>query len=210
MIKTKLYHVSRYAAKDKTFIPRIPSYRAFNENNTIPRICTSTSIEGCLNGIPQIKSYADNVREARRVFKVFEFNIDKNKKSNIITSDKLKDEIPDIDITDEHWLTSKTIADKMYYISYISGRNENNLNSFDILYQKSILKINESFDIILNDIEEVNLLNNLIKKYRLENKVACIVEVDSYFEDDLVAEIYAINAVDITLLVDDFLKKVGL
>ena len=46
----KLYHVS-YNKVDR-FIPRVPKERAGGENDDIPRICFSDSIEKCIAAKP--------------------------------------------------------------------------------------------------------------------------------------------------------------
>lgn len=53
--KLTLFHISPFMdAEVHQFEPRIPLNRADGEDKTIPRICTSTSIEGCIIGQPSI------------------------------------------------------------------------------------------------------------------------------------------------------------
>ncbi|MBR4589189.1 MAG: hypothetical protein IKO36_00880 [Bacteroidaceae bacterium] len=47
----KLYHISINKQDNKIFVPRVPSNRMHLENDTIPRVCVSTSIRGCIKSI---------------------------------------------------------------------------------------------------------------------------------------------------------------
>ena len=119
------------------FVPRIPHRRMLNENDTTPRICLSTSIEGCFSAAPW---GADSLSYQPKyiVYRVYEFHEDKIPKDHIYTTKKLMKEhlVPDAEYTDELWIVGQTLRpDNMYYIildnyeTYVA--EEENLDFFE-------------------------------------------------------------------------------
>lgn len=50
------YHVSKDPHISETVVyPRIPTYRMEGEDQSVPRICVSPSILGCLNAVDQLE-----------------------------------------------------------------------------------------------------------------------------------------------------------
>lgn len=109
----KFYHVSIDVFEDiKLFTPRIPSSTMPREDVNINRICVSTSIEDCLNGIQYFSilreslflSSEDNysfIDNTNRVVKVYEFEYSKN---NIKTPEDINHLVPDSIQTNEYWI----------------------------------------------------------------------------------------------------------
>ena len=109
----KLYHLSIDNHDGEIFFPRIPSSYE-EENQTIPRVCVSTSIIGCLRAIdpgrwnPYIEYYV-HVPE----------NIDELYNTLSVKSPNMKD-VPDVDITKEKWIVKPT---RFYCIGLIRSDN---------------------------------------------------------------------------------------
>jgi hypothetical protein len=106
-----LFHLSpTYLGNKKLFIPRVPAaqtnwfVRNGYEDATTPRICTSTTIEGCLVGI--------NKMEPLLKFYVYRFA---PIESAIVKPEELlaKKYVPDAAATNEHWIIEPTMA-KLY------------------------------------------------------------------------------------------------
>ena len=97
--KLKLYHISEEDLDNKLLTPRIPkNYMTKNnyENNTIPRISFSTSIDGCLMGMSQ------NLKDT--IFNVYEPE-DYNDLKIISNKDIIKNNYtPDAKLTNEVWV----------------------------------------------------------------------------------------------------------
>jgi len=95
-----LYHISMNPSI-KAFTPQVSSRTLTKENRSIPRISTSTSLIGCMNGYQSVMSDMMN-REGKKfngLFKVYQlpyqFALRPSKKF-----------LPDVDLTDEFWLFS--------------------------------------------------------------------------------------------------------
>lgn len=104
----KLYHVSRdIELKEKTFRPRVPANRLKEESNSIKRICTSTSLEGAINGFPfkSILVNEDMLKETNAYLNVYTFN-----SKNLNTKKVTTEDVPDADLSDEHWILEDVSA----------------------------------------------------------------------------------------------------
>lgn len=109
----KLYHISKEIEKiHDVFIPRVPSDIMHMENEVIPRVCLSSTIEGCLGAVPWgginldelgRRSLTENVTYDELeitpwdkptsdydniYFRVYEFDIDEND-SNLMTPEEI-------------------------------------------------------------------------------------------------------------------------
>lgn len=115
-----LYYVDRcYENILDIFKPQIPTALMQGENKTIPRICLSKSIEGCINaaswGHSQIAYRTEN-----EVFRLYVFDEKDILKENFIDSNKLweDDLVPDAYLTQEIWVVNQNLKPKS--ISYFS------------------------------------------------------------------------------------------
>lgn len=104
ILSNSLYHISfQYFGLEKVFIPNVPKNyftKHHNENNKIPRISFSTSIEGCLIGLSQNLEnkilYVYTPAETTRFYKPSEIDV------------------PDINASNEYWCLT-TITCKLKY-----------------------------------------------------------------------------------------------
>lgn len=99
------YHITTDLDHNGLFEPRIPKYMFEFENKTVPRICVSDSIQGCLSAFPD----KDALGESQpRYIKVFEINTEE---LNLLPEDIINPELlyksgylDDALITNEHWI----------------------------------------------------------------------------------------------------------
>ena len=124
----KFYHVSRDLSRNlETFMPRIPKDRLYQEDDSIPRICVSTSIQGCISaalwgGIALKESLQEvpcpnnfNLEEPFGVYlRVYEFEY----VGNYYTDQALFESglVHDAKMTHEHWLLEPCVPSKVYDI----------------------------------------------------------------------------------------------
>ncbi|MFW6015373.1 MAG: hypothetical protein ACOCRK_02985 [bacterium] len=119
-----LYHLTANLNHDGNFIKRIPSedilhhqmlfnekedkFEYWSENNTIPRICVSTSVNGCASAIPYGGlRFKELVETQNRLFKLFKIDTDKLDLNNHIWNWEYlykNDYVRDSLHTDEHWI----------------------------------------------------------------------------------------------------------
>jgi hypothetical protein len=124
-----LFHVSGDItdAKTKLFVPRIPEHRYVGEDDTIPRICFSDSILGCIKAIPDSYDGIYNrlcLQEERGIPALFSvYSIDEGRlpKDIIRTPEQLQHLVPDALQTSEYWILNFTLELPLY--SYIWVKN---------------------------------------------------------------------------------------
>lgn len=104
-----LYHLSKTPVE--ILIPRVP--KSDFEDQTIPRVCFSDSIEGCLIGINENKDISG------QTFKVYAIETD-----NYYTP--TLSEVPDRDITGEVWVQFAVEPDYLYDIE-VTGKSGESL-----------------------------------------------------------------------------------
>lgn len=104
----KLYHLSFDRLGDEVFYPRVPNERAQFEDGTIPRICVSTSIRGCLKGLG-----IDGTHHHVFLYTPVEY---KGKKIKDHIFKPTVDEVPDVVETREKWITCPV---KMKYLGIV-------------------------------------------------------------------------------------------
>lgn len=117
----KLYHVTKDLTHDGNFTPRVPERRDYLEDEVIPRICFSTSIEGALSAlpIPRGSSFADYNENYGYVWKVFEVDTDDLPNEQWVDSQTLYEEglVLDTWLTEEVWVTQPLdLSNQSYYI----------------------------------------------------------------------------------------------
>lgn len=128
----KVYHVvcslenrfrSLSEAKEhysKVIYPRIPNTAGIYEDKTTPRICVAPTIEGCLTGIKLLgrlrrclaanedaMSYETLGLEVYPII-ILEFDVPES-----ILYKPLKHQVPDVDITNEYWITQPIKANRV-------------------------------------------------------------------------------------------------
>lgn len=160
----KFYHVSIDVFKDiNLFTPRIPHSTMSVEDTTISRICVSTSIEDCLNGIQYFSilreslflSPEDNysfIENINRIVKVYEFEYCKD---NLKIPNEISDLVPDSIQTNEYWILEDLKPTNSYIISITDIKTE-----FDCKSNYEPYKItNIKYDIVsISDISSTAIL----------------------------------------------------
>jgi hypothetical protein len=128
----KLYHLSSTIKHKGKFEPRIlPIRHSLGENDNLPRVPVSTSIEGCLTAIPTggaaLRRRVVNMHHP--LFRVFE--IDTNKlgipEKAIYYPQALYqgDNVVDALFTQEHWITSPfTVPAEDSYVIHLHSWSE--------------------------------------------------------------------------------------
>lgn len=150
-----LYHISRdFEENIETFIPRIPTRRAGDEDKTILRICTSDTLEGCMIAHPnlwyhmyeypeadyacpyemmdRIVTLLDYEAEQGFLVKIYEFQVEKE---HVMFPQELKEKglLPDVDFTNEHWIIKETKPHQVYYAFIRTASLENKKQKFDYM-----------------------------------------------------------------------------
>ena len=89
----QIYHISKEYLDGKHLKPKVPEQKMWNEDTRHKRVCFSTSIIGCIRGVPEASGeYFVYVPEKRGKVKVY------------VPSDE---EVPDVHVTREKWVRSK-------------------------------------------------------------------------------------------------------
>ena len=195
----KFYHVSIDVFEDiKLFTPRIPSSTMPREDVDINRICVSTSIEDCLNGIQYFSilreslflSSEDNysfIDNTNRVVKVYEFEYYKN---NIKTPEDINHLVPDSIQTNEYWILEDLEPIDSYIINITEIKTKFDFNSNFERYKITNIKYNivSIFDIstmaIIN-VDDLDILNEIYNYNTLSipltiNKNSAIIKTEKF------------------------------
>lgn len=112
-----LYHISlRFWERVEEFKPRIPKGRldCVGEDATIPRICLSDSLEGCLTGVPWggynlINDPPYKAVGFMAIARLYEFDKSKIIEENLLSPKQIKKFVPDSEISREYWVTNQEI-----------------------------------------------------------------------------------------------------
>lgn len=160
----KFYHVSIDVFKNiNLFTPRIPHSTMSVEDTTISRICVSTSIEDCLNGIQYFSilreslflSPEDNysfIENINRIVKVYEFEYCKD---NLKIPNEISDLVPDSIQTNEYWILEDLKPINSYIINITDIKTEFDCKSNYELYKITNIK----YDIVsISDISSTAIL----------------------------------------------------
>lgn len=122
-----LYHITRNLNHNGFFYPDIPRRILENENQTIPRVCTSTSIEGCLGSIPDGGEHLEcSISEEGDIFKVFKIDTEKLGLEYILDSSELVENryVMDASFSDEHWILQDfLVPEEDAFLIEIEGYN---------------------------------------------------------------------------------------
>lgn len=169
-----LYHTSLSAVPVKQFIPTVPKARLTEEDNTIPRVCLSSTIKGCISGMPGGITTLINFKLLEELLDIKPFlglyifkNLDEEKliKPNVVSSF-----VPDAKYTREHWyrgVINNTMYD-FYHIRIIDFQIKNiMINKSTQLEMCTNLIIEEKKE--FNDDTHIRVLNSLINHCNLEH-----------------------------------------
>lgn len=145
----KFYHVSTHkgATIEQELIPRIPNNTLDDENKDIPRICLSTSIEGCFIALQYITD---------KPFILYELDIDENDKA-LLSSKYLYDNnlVMDALESNEYWYLKpiKAIGKAYTIINY----------DLDFDFAWSCIKLEDVVNIVSRIIKDKEILTNLLE-----------------------------------------------
>lgn len=136
----KLYHASLNLDYIPMFYPRVPEDRHFAEDNSIPRICLSSSIEGCLSAAPwggsNFDIRIDIGNNSSKLIRIYEFDTKFIKKRNILTPTYLykNDLVRDAVINNEYWVINQNIEPSDSYLIKVTCY-DNNYVEDDVEYK---------------------------------------------------------------------------
>ena len=158
--KIHLYHVSFDLRNplEKVFIPRIPKEPMNREDETIPRICFSDSITGCINGIGRASEFfGDNDSRDIIVWELEVDPLDENLRSWEYLYEH--DLVPDAAITHEYWyLKPLELEGQFYQILHIADLMEKRyeIKIIKPYYKGAIIKILSDFGVQNKEVEHLN------------------------------------------------------
>lgn len=104
----KLYHVSYFPVKE--FIPRVPKYKLTGEDDKVPRICCSTSIEKCILAKPSRTDYLNLCDKYKIPCVIYLYTFEVNPDNpDVIPPKSLVDDygVKDALETNEYWLCNR-------------------------------------------------------------------------------------------------------
>lgn len=143
-----LFHISSdiLDAETKLFTPRVPENRCEGEDDTIPRICFSNNVLGCIKAIPD--SYDGVYNRVRlqkekgipALFSVYSVDEEKLSKDIIRTPEQLQHLIPDALQNSEYWIINTNLELPLYsyiWIKDIQLDKEGNITDCQFEYSKS-------------------------------------------------------------------------
>lgn len=104
------YHVSTSLLNQGEFVPRIPENRITeNENDSMERVCVSTTISNCLSALPGSGNLYDTHFKGRGYYKLFRIDTEKLGigDEHIVFSQTIYENgwVPDAFVTQEYWIT---------------------------------------------------------------------------------------------------------
>ena len=128
----KLYHVNLEVGNIiKEFDPKIPLIRLRDgsENFSIPRICLSASLNGCLSAVYWGGASFEDIFidcDLSVPIRVYEFDTDDIDDNNLVTPEYLykSDEVRDAMINQEYWVINQNLKPRKTYVIKISDYDE--------------------------------------------------------------------------------------
>lgn len=143
----------------KEFVPRIPSNTIHGEDETIPRICFSDSIENCLNATEDKLLDYDNMNTVPIIVWEMDFSLPNN---NLVAWQELykKNLVPDAVFTHEYWFLEKLqLEGHLFEIHNIDDAISSKKEVYVIneKYKEVVLDIFLDFGISLEEIQKYDL-----------------------------------------------------
>lgn len=111
--------------KDGMFIQRIPKQRLETEDNSIKRICFSSSLRTCLSAIPGGIQIIKNLIYLSLEFHVapllYVYILDETllPQENVMYPEQVKKYVVDAALTEEHWIINQNVICKEYLIGVL-------------------------------------------------------------------------------------------
>lgn len=200
--KVTLYHLSRFSDQEVVeFIPRIPQSRARSENDTINRVCTAPTIEGCMLAHPTIIYYMvdyfdlayscpyDHMAQLHSLlergecgmfFRLYTFEVNE---SELYTPDYLieKGYVYDANATQEHWILNNCTPTAVSYVLINSikrdeetGKNTYDYTTFNSLEECGLFMRTDDFFFLTQNRPDYNEIQE--KKHSREDALQFIKE----------------------------------
>lgn len=117
MNNVSLFHVSEKDLNNKVLTPRVPRNSWFIDNGyedgKTPRICVAKTIDNCLTAL------GDDIKDM--IFNVY--SLEKADK-DLITKIPTKEEVPDVEITNEIWILNEAKCKFLYKIKILNNVKE--------------------------------------------------------------------------------------
>lgn len=157
-----LFHVSLENEIIEKFTPRVPDKRAYLEDGSTPRICLSTSIDGCLSAVVWGGCKLHSVVESSTKIRVYEFNDEDILQGNLIGSIELyqSGKVVDADETGEVWVINQELIPFKSYLIEITDYegDEEEIISYENLKHcdetgESIYDFIETTVVIISEVE---------------------------------------------------------
>lgn len=150
----KFYRIERVSDNiKKEFFPCIPKkLLPVIEDSTTPRVCVSSSINGCLGSVPwggcNLESF---IKDGNQIIRVYEFKEEDIDKNNIVNPDFLykNDLVRDALVHDEYWIVNQKIKPYRIYNIKIELMNIFWRETFSF---QDLMKINKG-DICVEDVD---------------------------------------------------------
>ncbi|EOU1990305.1 hypothetical protein C4D27_16315 [Clostridium perfringens] len=142
----KLFHLSGDISdlSEISFKPRVPLFRAKGENDTIPRVCFSDSILGCLRAIPECDECGLGYKMTKKLnfntpvlYDVYMLDTSCLGDKEILNPNQLKrlEYVPDANNNNEYWILSEITCSKIFRINITDVIVDEQGNE-EILYEK--------------------------------------------------------------------------
>lgn len=166
----KLTHVSN-DNNIKAFVPRIPKYRVLGENGTLPRICTSTNVLGCIKAFPYRsdlvkKASAKHIGAYLVIYEFYE-----RKKNTLSPKDVYSLGVSDAIENQEYWIVKGSRPYRKQIIR-VTDFKLSKYNKYTWEYYGDVVKLDYQ-----NSIEGyLRILEDTIYEYRYYQKLKRLFE----------------------------------
>ncbi|MBG9693129.1 hypothetical protein ABD91_20525 [Lysinibacillus sphaericus] len=116
----QLFHVQHISESVvSSFVPRIPSERILFEDDVIPRICLSSTIQGAIKGSQVLyRNYEKDFYHSIKgmYLRVYLFNKGQMDLSYLLKPEEIQDYVVDAMFTKEHWYLQKLLPLEYFYV----------------------------------------------------------------------------------------------
>lgn len=146
----KLFHISRNTDIIEKFIPRIPESRADWEDEINQRVCLSSSIEGCLTGVPWGGSKLEDILlptgDGSYLIRVYEFDIKNIATEDLVGPEEIYEDglVNDAMLSQEYWFIGKELKPDRTYLIELSGYLEQVVDIYSYESERYILMNEDS------------------------------------------------------------------
>lgn len=177
----KLYHVTLDLDHPGVFEARVPKSRMKSEDNTIPRICVSDTVEGCLTSTPFGSHYLDeSLMENSDLIKIFVIDTEKLGllSSDILSPSELYQDgkVDDAMLTNEHWiLRNITVPEEDHMVVTVTGFDDTDWKYRFSHSEKAVL---DKLDIDWSDYDAVD--EACFEHFGTESQSVCIIKDVSF------------------------------